>query len=210
MALDVTLYLITNSDTKSEADFLATVDAACRGGVTLVQLREKDRPGREIYELALKTKQITDAHGIPLVVDDRVDIALAAGCGVHLGQTDLPIGVAREILGEHAIVGATAKTVDQAVLAAEQGASYLGVGAIFPTKTKVQTVVTPVATLSDIVAAVSIPIVAIGGLDATNLAVLRGSGADGVAVVRAIMDAPDATRAASDLRCAVLDVLALT
>ena len=199
--IDTTLYLITNSDGRSEENFLETVALACEGGVTLVQLREKEKSGLEYYELALKVKSVTDRYGIPLIIDDRVDIALAVGAaGVHLGQSDLPIAAARTVMGPDKIIGATAKTVEQALAAEAGGADYLGVGAIYPTTTKVITVLTPVATLSDIAKNARIPVVAIGGLNAGNLDVLRGSGANGIAVVTAIMNSLNPKEAASELR----------
>jgi len=199
--VDTTLYLITNSDGRSEENFLETVALACEGGVTLVQLREKEKSGLEYYELAMKVKSVTDRYGIPLIIDDRVDIALAIGAaGVHLGQSDLPIAAARAVIGPDKIIGATAKTMEQALAAEAGGADYLGVGAIYPTTTKVITVLTPVATLSDIAKNARIPVVAIGGLNAGNLDVLRGSGADGIAVVTAIMNSPDLKEAAAELR----------
>ncbi|MCL2402589.1 MAG: thiamine phosphate synthase [Oscillospiraceae bacterium] len=199
--VDTTLYLVTNSDGFSEAEFLETIVQACEGSVTLVQLREKERFGREYYELAVKAKAVTDRFGVPLIIDDRVDIALAVdAAGVHLGQTDLPIAAARRIMGPGKIIGATAKTVPQALHAESEGADYLGVGAIYPTTTKVVTVLTPVATLSEIAQTVKIPVIAIGGLNAGNLDVLYGSGADGIAVVTAIMNSANPKQAAQELR----------
>ena len=199
--VDTTLYLITNSDGRSEADFLDTIAQACDGGVTLVQLREKERSGREYYELAVKVKAVTDRYGVPLIIDDRVDVALAAdAAGVHLGQSDLPVAAARTLMGPGKLIGATAKTVEQALAAEAAGADYLGVGAIYPTTTKVITVITPVATLKDIAKSVAIPIVAIGGLNAGNLEALYGSGASGIAVVTAIMNSKNAKEAAAELR----------
>ena len=206
--LDTTLYLVTNSDGLSVGDFLDTVANACEGGVTLVQLREKERSGRAYLELALKVKSVTDGFNVPLIIDDRVDIALASGAaGVHLGLSDLPISSARAIMGEGYIIGATAKTVEQARAAEDAGADYLGVGAIYPTTTKVITVLTPVETLKDIVQNVSIPAVAIGGLNAGNMEVLGGSGAGGIAVVTAIMASNDPKKTAMELRERVKEVL---
>ena len=200
MRLDTTLYLVTDSEGLCETEFLDIIDQALAGGVTLVQLREKEKTGRQYYELAVKVKAVTDRFGVPLIIDDRVDVALAAeAAGVHLGQTDLPIAQARALMGGK-IIGATAKTVQQAKAAEEAGADYLGVGAIFPTTTKVITVLTPVATLSDIAKNVKIPAAAIGGLNAGNLDVLYGSGASGIAVVTAIMKSQNPKAAASELR----------
>lgn len=205
---DLTLYLVTDSGYYDEKRFLDMVDKACRGGVTLLQLREKQRGGREYLRLAQAVKEITDSHQVPLIIDDRVDVALACGAaGVHVGQSDLPVWAARKLMGPDAIVGATAKTVPQAKEAWEQGADYLGVGALFPTETKVNTVLTPIETLRDIVAAVPIGIVGIGGLDETNVDILSGSGAQGAAVVRAIVKADDPEEAARRLRRRIEAVL---
>ena len=204
---DVTLYLVTDSTGFLEEDFLARVEKACRGGITLLQLREKERSGREYFRLALKVKEIANRYHIPLLIDDRVDIAIAAGAdGVHVGQSDLPVKEARRLLGPHKIIGATAKTVPQALEAQEQGADYLGVGAIFPTTTKVVTILTPVETLNQICRAVSIPVAAIGGLNAQNLSVLQNSPISGVSVVSAIMKQQDPEKAARELKKAVLSL----
>ncbi len=204
---DVTLYLVTDSTGFLEEDFLARVEKACRGGITLLQLREKERSGREYFRLALKVKEIANRYHIPLLIDDRVDIAFAAGAdGVHVGQSDLPVKEARRLLGPHKIIGATAKTVPQALEAQEQGADYLGVGAIFPTTTKVVTILTPVETLNQICRAVSIPVAAIGGLNAQNLSILQNSPISGVSVVSAIMKQEDPEKAARELKKAVLSL----
>lgn len=185
---DLTLYLVTDSTDKSEKDFLETIKQACEGGVTLVQLREKEKSGLEYFNLAKSVKKITDKYHIPLIIDDRVDIALAVNAaGVHVGKNDIPIAAARKLLGEDKIIGATAKTVAQAQKAKEQGADYLGVGAIYPTTTKVITIITEVATLNDISKKINLPVVAIGGLNSSNISVLYDSMADGIAVVSAIM-----------------------
>ena len=192
--------MVTNRGNRSEADFYDIIAQACEGGVTLVQLREKELTGGEYYDLAVKVKAITDNFGVPLVIDDRADVALACGAaGVHLGQSDLPVAAARALMGEGRIIGASAKTVEQAVAAEKGGADYLGVGAIFPTTTKVITKITTVATLTDIVNSVKIPVVAIGGLNAGNIGAVYGSGAAGAAVVTAIMDSPDPKATAAEL-----------
>lgn len=188
--LDMTLYFITDSTGLSEEAFFRCVEEALKGGVTLLQLREKDKTTREYIALAEKVHQLTLKYQIPLLIDDRIDVALAIGAeGVHLGQSDLPIGMARRILGDKMIIGATAKTVPQALEAYEQGADYLGVGAIYPTTTKVKTILTSTQTLDEICRAVPIPVNAIGGLNKTNLQVLEGIGIAGICVVSAIMKA---------------------
>lgn len=206
---DLTLYLVTNSAGLEETAFLDIVEQACRGGITLLQLREKEKSGREYYELAKKVKRISDRYGIPLLIDDRADVAAAVdAAGVHLGQSDLPVFAARAQLGRGKIVGATAKTVPQALRAEREGADYLGVGAIYPTATKVKTVLTPVSTLGDICRSVSVPAVAIGGLNAENCGILKGVPIAGISVVSAIMKAPDPRRAAGELKEKALSLVA--
>ncbi|MBR3483746.1 MAG: thiamine phosphate synthase [Lachnospiraceae bacterium] len=137
------LYFITDSTKYEKDEFLRRVEEALKGGVTLVQLREKERSTREYLELAKEVHEITLKYNVPLIIDDRLDVAMAADTeGVHLGQSDMPINIARKILGPDKIIGATAKTVPQALEAYEQGADYLGVGAIYPTTTKVKTILT--------------------------------------------------------------------
>ena len=201
MKLDTSLYFITDSTGFSEEEFLRRIEAALRGGVTLLQLREKDKTTREYLELARKVHVLTKRYGVPLIIDDRLDIALAIGAeGVHLGQSDLPIDLARKILGPDKIIGATAKTVPQALEAYQQGADYLGVGAIYPTTTKVKTVLTSTDTLRDICAAVPIPVNAIGGLNRDNIDVLSGIPIAGICVVSAIMKAEDPQQATAELK----------
>ncbi len=199
--LDTSLYFITDSTGLSEEEFLRRTEEALQGGVTLLQLREKNRTTREYLSLAEKVHELTRRYGVPLLIDDRLDVAMAMDAeGVHLGQSDLPIHMARRILGPDKIVGATAKTVPQATEAYEQGADYLGVGAIYPTTTKVKTVLTSTDTLRDICKAVPIPVNAIGGLNKTNIDVLCGIPIAGICVVSAIMKADDPRQAAIDLR----------
>ncbi|MBO5318383.1 MAG: thiamine phosphate synthase [Ruminococcus sp.] len=199
--LDTTMYFITDSTNYSEDEFLYRVEEACKGGVTLVQLREKERTTREYITFAEKVHEITLRYDIPLIIDDRVDVALAAGAeGVHVGQSDMPVAAARNLMGNDKIIGATTKTVPQAIEAYEQGADYLGVGAIYPTTTKVKTVLTSVETLKEIVQAVPIKVNAIGGLNKDNIHVLKGSGIDGICAVSAIMKAESPCDAAKELR----------
>ena len=199
--LDVTLYLVTDSTYHTEESLLHTVEEACKGGVTLVQLREKNKGGREYLDKAFKVKEITDRYNVPLIIDDRVDVALACdAAGVHVGSSDIPVAVARKLMGPDKIVGATAKTVEAAMKAYEDGADYLGVGAIYPTTTKVVTILTKVSTLKDMCEAVPIPAVAIGGLNAGNMDVLEGAGMSGMAVVSAIMKAEDPQKNARELK----------
>ena len=185
------LYLVTNSDKYSEEEFLARLEAALKGGVDILQLREKDKTDLEILYLGKKVKALCDSYEVPMLIDDKPHLAWALGVGVHLGADDMPIDLARKLLGLDALIGATAKSVVAAKTAEENGADYLGVGAIFETKTHVKTKRTSVETLIDIKKNVGIDVYAIGGLNIDNVDILEGSGVDGVCVVRAIMDSPD-------------------
>lgn len=198
---DTSLYFITDSSNYTEQEFLNRVEKALQGGVTLMQLREKDKTTREYIELAQKVHSITKKYNVPLIIDDRVDVALAVNAeGVHVGQSDMPVKLARKLMGENKIVGATTKTVEQAKEAYEQGADYLGVGAIYPTTTKVKTVLTSTDTLRDICNAVSIPVNAIGGLNKDNIDILEGISISGICVVSAIMKADDPKKATKELK----------
>lgn len=186
---DLSLYLVTNRDKLSDEEFFDVIEKSLKGGVTLVQLREKNAPAREVIEIAKKLKKLCHSYDVPLLVDDRVDIALAADLdGVHLGNEDMDVADARKILGDDKIIGSTAKTLDWAIAEEKKGADYLGVGAIFETKTHVKTTRTSVDTLKEINQNISIPTVAIGGLNYENIDILKDSGASGISVVRAIMD----------------------
>ena len=204
------MYLVTDSSRCTEEDFLNKVELALMGGVSIVQLREKDKTTREMISLAEKLHELTKRHGVPLIIDDRIDVAMAVGAeGVHLGQEDMPVSTARRLLGDSFIIGATTKTVEQALTAYNSGADYLGVGAIFPTTTKVKTVLTSTETLGNICDAVPIPVNAIGGLNEENIHVLKGIPIAGVCVVSAIMKADDPGKAARALREKINTVLAL-
>lgn len=198
---DTTMYFITDSTGLTEDEFLFRVEAALKGGVTLIQLREKEKTTREYIAIAEKVHSITKKYGIPLIIDDRTDVAFAVDAeGVHLGQSDMPIASARKLLGDDKIIGATTKTVSQALEACANGADYLGVGAIYPTTTKVKTVLTSVKTLSEIVAASSVKVNAIGGLNKNNIDILKGTGIDGICAVSAIMKANNPEIAARELK----------
>ncbi|MCM1529843.1 MAG: thiamine phosphate synthase [Alistipes sp.] len=206
--LNTSLYLVTDSTGLEEDIFLGKVEAALKNGVTLLQLREKEKTTREYMALAEKVHEISRKYSVPLLIDDRIDVAMAIGAeGVHLGQSDMPIGIARKIMGSGYIIGATAKTVPQALEAYNSGADYLGVGAIYPTTTKVKTVLTSVDTLQDICDAVPIPVNAIGGLNRENIDILQGKTISGICVVSAIMKAEDSGLAASELRQAMQEKL---
>jgi len=201
MKFDSIMYFITDSSNYSEEEFLSRVEQALMGGVTLLQLREKDKTTREYIELAKKVHELTKKYNVPLIIDDRVDVALAINAeGVHVGQSDMPVAIARKLMGNDKIVGATTKTVPQAKEAYSQGADYLGVGAIYPTTTKVKTIITSTETLGDICNSVPIPVNAIGGLNKENIDVLKGIPVAGICVVSAIMKADNPKQAAIDLR----------
>ena len=197
---DYTLYLCTDrglmhTDTLEEA-----VEQAIRGGVTMVQLREKNITAREFFENARRIKKVTDAFGVPLIINDRVDIALAVDAdGVHLGQSDLPARVARKLLGPEKIIGVSARNTALAQAAEEDGADYLGVGAMYATGTKQDAKVITREELLAIRAAVKIPIVAIGGIKQKNVKDLKNTGIDGLAVVSAVIAAEDIQNAAREM-----------
>ena len=186
------LYLVTNRYQDSLESFLEKVETACRSGVTIIQLREKNLTTNQYYQLAKQVKEITDAYQVPLIIDDRLDICLAVdAAGLHIGDDELPVSVARKVLGPEKILGVTAKTVKRALEAEEGGADYLGTGAIFPTTTKENAPITLISTLKTICQTVAIPVVAIGGLTSENIDQLIGTGIAGVAVVRDLMQAED-------------------
>ena len=186
------LYLVTNRYQDSLESFLEKVETACRSGVTIVQLREKNLTTNQYYQLAKQVKEITDGYQVPLIIDDRLDVCLAVdAAGLHIGDDELPVSVARQVLGPDKILGVTAKTVKRALEAETSGADYLGTGAIFPTTTKENAPITLISTLKTICQRVAIPVVAIGGLTSENIDQLIGTGIAGVAVVRDLMQAED-------------------
>ena len=186
------LYLVTNRYQDSLESFLEKIETACRSGVTIVQLREKNLTTNQYYQLAKEVKEVTDAYQVPLIIDDRLDVCLAVdAAGLHIGDDELPVSVARQVLGPDKILGVTAKTVKRALEAEEGGADYLGTGAIFPTTTKENAPITLISTLKTICQRVAIPVVAIGGLTSENIDQLMGTGIAGVAVVRDLMQTED-------------------
>ena len=201
LGMEYSLYLVTDSTNRDIESFFAIVDQAQQGGVTQVQLREKSATSREFYQRALRIKEVTDRFQVPLIINDRLDIALAVNAaGLHIGQEDLPVAVARRLLGTDKILGATAATVADALAAQAAGADYLGSGAVYPTGTKPGKAILPLSVLTQIKQALRIPVVAIGGITAENIGPVRDAGVDGVAVVSAIMDSADPTTAAKTLK----------
>ena len=176
------------------------VEQAIKGGATLIQLREKELSYTAFLEQAIQLKKVTDKYHIPLIINDNVDVAKAVNAeGVHVGQKDMEAGAVRQKLGENKIIGVSVQTVEQALLAQKQGADYLGVGAVFSTSTKLDASEVSFETLHKICNAVSIPVVAIGGISQKNILQLKGSGIDGVAVVSAIFAQKDITQATKEL-----------
>ena len=202
------LYLVTNRYQDSLESFLEKVETACRSGVTIVQLREKNLTTNQYYQLAKQVKEITDAYQVPLIIDDRLDVCLAVdAAGLHIGDDELPVSVARKVLGPEKILGVTAKTVKRALEAEEGGANYLGTGAIFPTTTKENAPITLISTLKTICQRVAIPVVAIGGLTSENIEQLIGTGIAGVAVVRDLMQAEDIEAKTQDFLTNLDDII---
>lgn len=197
---DYSVYLCTDRDLMSTQTLEEAVEQAIIGGTTLIQLREKDCSSRDFYETAVSIKKITEKYNVPLIINDRLDIALAVDAeGVHLGQSDLPAKEARQILGEDKIIGVSARNQELAIQAYEDGADYLGVGAMYATSTKKDAKPTTKEELARIRSSVPIPIVVIGGVNETNVTDFKGTGIDGVAVVSAIIAKPDIEEAARNL-----------
>lgn len=208
MNFDYTLYLVTDSALCPREELPSVVEQAIAGGVTMVQLREKDCSSRVFYETALRVQEVTRCYNVPLMINDRLDIALAVDAdGLHIGQSDLPAAVARRILGDGKLLGVSAGTVEEARRAVADGADYLGVGAIFPTDTKEDADAVGIEGLKQIRAAVDVPIVGIGGLKENNLTLMKGAGMDGIAVVSAIVGQKDPRGAAQQLCRALEGVL---
>ena len=195
------LYAVTDRAWTGKTTLLEQIEAALAGGVTLLQLREKDMPEDEFIREAREAKAICGRYGVPLIINDSLAVAMASGAdGVHVGAEDRPVAEIRREAGGSLIIGATAKTVAQAVRAEADGADYLGVGAVFPSPTKKNAIRITTAELRDICSSVSIPAVAIGGIDEANMASLAGGGMAGFALVSAIFSKDDITAACRDLR----------
>ena len=199
--IDYSVYLVTDRRNKTDDEFLNIIEEAIKGGTTIVQLREKTASTKEFYDLALKVKEITSRYGVPLLINDRIDIALAVDSeGVHIGQDDMPADIAREIIGEDKILGVSASTVEEAKKAEIDSADYIGSGAVFPTATKDDADSVSEEELKEIVDSIDIPVVAIGGITVENAHTLKGSGIAGVSVVSAIMSAEDPKEASEKLK----------
>lgn len=197
--IDLSLYLVTDKSDDVEK-FLKTIEEAIKGGVSVVQIREKTTETLDFYNLALKVKEITSKYNVPLIINDRVDVALAIDAdGVHVGQTDMPCDVTRKLIGENKILGVSASTITEAQKAQEDGADYIGTGAVFPTATKDDAPSITKEDLKDVVDSIDIPVVAIGGITLENASELNDTGIAGLSVVSAIMSADNPKKASEEL-----------
>lgn len=202
--INYALYLVTDRDILGKRDLCECVEKAILGGVSLVQLREKDLCSKDFYETAQNIKKITDQYKVPFIINDRLDIALAVDAdGLHIGQEDLPLPVARRLLGPDKIIGVSASNLSEALAAEQAGADYLGVGAIFATPTKKDADSVSLSQLEQVKAGVSIPVVGIGGINETNAGSVICTGVDGISVVSAILGKDDIRQAAEKLRSIV-------
>ena len=184
------LYLVTDSDILKDRNFYECIEEALKGGVTMLQLREKEASGKEFLEKAIKLRELTKKYNVKFIINDRVDIAMLCDAdGVHVGQSDIPANKVRELMGEDKIVGVSARTVEEAIRAKENGADYLGVGAMFNTRTKLDAKSVSIEKLKEIKERVELPLVAIGGLSLSNIDKLKECNIDGYAVVSAILGA---------------------
>lgn len=199
--VDYTLYLCTDRSLMSTNTIEESVELALEGGCTVVQLREKDCSSKDFYDLAIRVKTITHRYDVPLIINDRVDIALAVNAdGVHVGQSDLPASVVRKIIGDDKIIGVSASTKALALQAVADGADYLGVGAMYSTNTKTDAGVITIDTVKEIRKVVDIPMVVIGGINKNTVSNVKGIGVDGICVISAIVAQQNITQAAKDLK----------
>ena len=197
--LDLSLYLVTDKSDDVEK-FLNTIEEAIKGGTTVVQIREKTADTLDFYNLALKVKEITEKYNVPLIINDRVDIALAIDAdGVHVGQSDMPCDITRKLIGDDKILGVSAATVKEAKKAEKDGADYIGSGAVFPTQTKADASSVSKEQLKEIVDSIDIPVVAIGGITLDNANQLKDTGISGLSVVSAIMSSDNPKKSSQEL-----------
>ena len=189
---ELKFYLVTDSDILRGRDFYNSIEEALKGGVTMLQLREKNASGKEFLEKAIKLRELTKKYNVKFIINDRVDIAMLCDAdGVHVGQSDIPANEVRKIIGKDKIVGVSARTIKEAMVAKENGADYLGVGAMFTTTTKLDAKSVTIDQLKAIKKEVKLPIVTIGGLSLNNIEKLKECNIDGFAVVSAILGAVD-------------------
>ncbi|MEQ8174353.1 MAG: thiamine phosphate synthase [Syntrophomonadaceae bacterium] len=201
MKTDYTLYLVTDRRFLRGRSLIDEVLKSVRGGVSMVQLREKEAGSREFYQMALNLKTALQESGVPLIINDRLDIAMAVDAdGLHIGQEDLPLSEVVRLWGEDKIIGLSVSNLEEAREGQKGGASYLGLGPVYATATKTDAAgPTGLMLLGEVKSSVDIPVVAIGGIDMSNLAAVRDSGADGAAVVSCLMDAPDIEKSAREM-----------
>lgn len=205
--IDYSIYLVTDRDLMSTDTLEEAVEKALIGGCTLVQLREKDCSSLDFYNTAVKVKAVTDKYNVPLLINDRLDIALAIdAAGVHIGQSDLPATVVRKIVGEDKIIGVSAGTLEEALKAQKDGADYIGVGAMYSTGTKKDATATTMDELKEIRKNVSLPIVAIGGINKERVKDFEGTKIDGLAIVSAIIAKKDIIKATKELKESFLNI----
>ncbi|MBQ2654326.1 MAG: thiamine phosphate synthase [Methanobrevibacter sp.] len=198
-SIDLSLYLVTDNSDDVEK-FLKTIEDAIKGGTTVVQIREKTADTLDFYNLALKVKEITTKYNVPLIINDRVDVALAIDAdGVHVGQSDMPCDVTRQLVGDDKIVGVSAATIEEAKKAQNDGADYIGTGAVFPTQTKDDAPSVTKEELKEIVESIDIPVVAIGGITLENAHELVDTGISGLSVVSAIMSSDNPKKSSEEL-----------
>ena len=199
--IDYSVYLVTDRDLMSTETIEEAIEQAIAGGTTLIQLREKECSSLDFYNTASKVNEICHKNNVPLLINDRLDIALAVDAdGVHVGQSDLPASIVRRIIGEDKIIGVSAGTLENALKAEKDGADYIGVGAMYPTGTKKDAKHTSIETLKSIRENVNIPIVVIGGINKERIKDFEGTGIDGLAIVSAIIAQKDIKKAASDIK----------
>jgi len=202
-AVNYKLYLVTDRDILKGRDISAAVEEAIKGGVTVVQLREKSISSLEFYNIAVEVKKVTDKYNVPLIINDRLDIALSVdAAGIHVGQGDMPAPITRNLVGQNKVLGVSVATVEEAKKAEADGADYIGVGAMFPTSTKDDARAVSIEVLKEIKDSVNIPVVAIGGINSKNLSLLKPSKIDGIAVVSEILGKEDVRGAAEILSAA--------
>lgn len=201
MKYDYTLYLVTDRRLMSTATLIEAVEQAILGGCTMIQLREKNISSLDFYRQSVEVKKITEQYHVPFIINDRIDIAIAVNAdGVHIGQSDIPAAIARDLIGTDMLLGVSAASVKEAVQAANDGADYLGVGAMFPTGTKTDANYVSIEELKKIRHAVNLPIIAIGGINKGNIKQFHDTGINGLAVVSAIIAQPDIQKAAAEMK----------
>jgi len=199
-SIDLALYVVTDRGILGEKDLMKSIEQAILGGATVVQLREKNISTLAFHNIAVEVKKVTSKYKVPLIINDRIDIALSSQAdGLHIGQDDMPLEIARKILGKEKIIGVSVRNLSEAMIAEKKGADYLGVGAVFPTGSKSDATLVGLAELKRIKEKVKIPVVAIGGINETNTKEVMEHKADGVAVISAVFSKEDITDASKAL-----------